>query len=437
MRAFDMVVYHVFPLGACGAPAANDATSTPVPRIRQVTERLDQIAALGANTLLLGPVWECEAHGYDTVDLSSVDRRLGTAADLVELAAAVHRRGMRLILDAVFNHVGRGFWAFQDVLGHGPDSAYCDWFHLDFAGRSPVGDAFSYEGWAGNYELVKLNVDNPAVREYLFAALDRWMADLGLDGLRVDAADDLSRDFLAELAEHCRELWPEAWLVGEMVKGDYREIAGPGMLDGATNYELYKSLWSAFVDVNQYEVAFALDRQFGAEGIYRGLPLLNFADNHDVDRVAGSLTEARHLYPLYGLLFTVPGIPSIYYGSEVGEAARRTHDDDSMLRPRFDAIVATQPDLALAIERFATVRAGLPALRRGDYRQIHVSSEQLAFARGLHGRSVLVAVNAAAHEAVLPVAERGEYWDHLNAEAVHVDGAVPVPSGWLRVLTRR
>jgi len=224
----------------------------------------------------------------------------------------------------VFHHTGRDCWIFQDIQSNGEASRYRDWYHLDFTRRSPWGDPFSYEGWAGHYDLVKLNLGNPLVLEHLFAAISSWVEQFDVDGLRLDAADRLDADFRSRVASHCRALKEDFWLMGEVVHGDYRQWVHEGGLCATTNYEAYRSLWSARNDKNYFELSYSLNRQFGQDGIYRGLDLYSFADNHDVDRVASTLKDPRHLYPLYLLLLTMPGIPSLYYGSEWGIAGRRT-----------------------------------------------------------------------------------------------------------------
>lgn len=438
MWADDAFVYHVYALAACGAPQVNDGTSAPVPRLDVITRRLDDLAGLGVTALLVGPLFESTRHGYDTVDYFRVDRRLGDDATLVELSSQASRRGIRLVLDAVLNHVGRDFWAFRDVIEHGTASRYASWFHLDPAGSSPLGDAFGYEGWAGNYELVKLDVDRPEVREHLFAAVTHWITTFDVAGLRLDAADVLSEDFLDALAAHARSIRKDVWLVGEIVHGEYNEMTAPGRLDAATNYELYKSLWSAHLDRNYHEVAYALNRQYGPKGIYVGRAHLTFADNHDVDRVASSVADPAHLYPLYGLIFTTPGVPSVYYGSEWGVQARRSSTSDHALRPAIDDLDPERPELADAIRRLARLRADHPVLRHGSYEQLHVAAEQLVFARRDGVADLVVAVNAS-HEAVqVPIralAQAVVLQDVLNGEEVTLKrGRVSVPPTWLRVL---
>ena len=162
--------YHLFPLGSTGAPTRNDLASAPSDRLKALHDWLPYLQGLGVNALLLGPVLESSAHGYDTADLYTVDRRLGSNDDLKAFVTACHARGLRVVLDAVFHHVGRDFWAFRDVQTHGAASPYRDWFFLDFSGHSPVGDPFSYEGWDGHFDLVKLNTAHPDVREHLFGA---------------------------------------------------------------------------------------------------------------------------------------------------------------------------------------------------------------------------------------------------------------------------
>ncbi|HEX8272841.1 MAG TPA: alpha-amylase family glycosyl hydrolase [Longimicrobiaceae bacterium] len=448
--ADDAVFYHVYPLGMCGAPERNDLASAPVPRLAQLHDWIPHLRELGVNALYLGPVFESTAHGYDTADYYRIDRRLGDSGTLAELAAALHAAGIRVVLDGVFHHVGRDFWAFRDLREKGERSAYRDWFAgMDFGRRSPAGDAFAYEGWRGHHDLVKLNLRNPAVREHLFGAVRSWVDAWGIDGLRLDVAEDVDPEFLRELARFCRGLRADFWLLGEAIHGDYRRLAGGAMLDSATNYELYKGLYSSHNDRNYFELAFSLNRQFGEGGIYAGLPLYAFADNHDVSRVASALREPAHLYPLHALLFTVPGVPSVYYGSEWGIAGAKRGGDDRPLRPALrlaDARrAAPHPDLAAAIARFARIRHGSRALRRGTYRQLHVASEQLAFARQIDGETVAVAVNAAAEPAKLdlpaPVPDGTTLTDLLSPkDKVVVSGGrlrVEVPPRWARILSTR
>lgn len=398
--ANESIFYHIYPLGFCAAPAHNDFNSAPINRLDKVNLWLPHLRELGVNALYLGPLFESTAHGYDTADYYHVDRRLGTDADLRTLAAEIHSAGMRLILDGVFNHVGRDFWAFRDVQQHLQASAYLDWFaDLRFDGpRSPYGDPFTYQGWSGNYDLVKLNLQNPAVRQHLFGAIHAWVTDYGIDGLRLDAADCLDLDFLRELHSFTRSLRPDFWLLGEIVAGDYRIWANAEMLDSVTNYECYKGLYSSLAEKNYFEIAYSLNRQFGPEGLYRGLPLYAFADNHDVNRVSSNLPDPALLYPLYCLLFTMPGVPSLYYGSEWGLTGRRTPYDDRMLRPALDLRSlnrkSPEPDLPTAITRLISLHQGSAALKYGDYQQIYVSHEQLAFLRRSAGETLLVVLNA-------------------------------------------
>jgi glycosidase len=444
--AADAVFYHVYPLGLCGAPATNDFSSEPVERLAKLTGWLAHIRDLGCNALLLGPVFESSAHGYDTADYWHVDRRLGTDETLRSLVESCHAAGLRVVLDGVFNHVGRDFWAFRDVLAKGPASPFAGWFAgLSFEGRSPYGDRFSYEGWAGHFDLVKLNLAHPEVRAHLLDAVRSWILDFDIDGLRLDAADSVNLGFLRELSAWCRSIQPDFWLVGEVVHGDYRRWANAETLDSVTNYEAYKGLWSSLADHNYFEIAHSLEREFGSGGLYEGLALYNFVDNHDQDRVAGKLGETRLLYPLYLLLFTMPGIPSIYYGSEWGLQAKRLPGDDGPVRPALSLedgpSLGCAPDLAAAIGRLASVRDGSAALRVGSYRELHVASEQFAFARELDAETVVVLLNAAATAAQLtvPTPFDGDWRDLLNGGTVRSSGGnlrVDVPPFWGCVLAR-
>lgn len=445
--AQDAFFYHIYPLGFCAAPTRNDFRSAPVQRLEKLYAWLPHLKKLGANALYLGPLFESSAHGYDTANYYHVDRRLGDDAALITLIQRLHEEGIRVILDGVFNHVGRDFWAFRDVRQNGERSAYCSWFQgLNFSGQSPYGDPFIYEGWNGNYDLVKLNLQEPAVREHLLGAVRGWVERFDIDGLRLDVADCLDLSFIEALHTFARALKPDFWLMGEVVHGDYRNWVSPARLDSVTNYECYKGLYSSFVDRNFFEIAYSLNRQFGPDGIYRDLPLYAFADNHDVDRVASSLRNPAHLYPLYCLLFTMPGVPSLYYGSEFGLTGKRTPQDDSALRPSLDLAAlqgnSPQPDLAAAISRLAEMRSRLLPLKYGDYRQIFANHEQFVFARSYACETVYVAINASDQPVSVSFdtddQNRSSLFDQLNgSEPVRVSSGkcqVSLPPCWARIL---
>ena len=356
--AHDSIFYHIYPLGLCGAPQRNDFRSRAIPRLEQLYDWIEHLQNLGVNALWLGPVFESSVHGYDTVDYFQVDRRLGYNQTLSQVVSALHQNGIRVILDVVFNHVGRDFWAFRDVREHNERSAYRDWFQdLNFGKRSPFGDPFAYTGWNGHYDLVKLNLRNPAVKDHLFRAAEKWIREFDIDGFRLDAADCIDIGFLKELAAFCRSIRSDFWLMGEVVHGDYRKWANPETLDSVTNYVCFKGLYQSHVDRNYFEIAYTLNRQFGERGLYCDMPLYNFADNHDVNRVASNLTNPAHLYTLYCLLFTIPGVPSIYYGSEWGIQAIKQNGDDWALRPQLDLTMLSQTgpqaDLVKTIARLA------------------------------------------------------------------------------------
>ncbi len=269
------------------------------------------------------------------------------------------------------------------------------------------------------------------VKDHLFQAIRQWVREFDIDGLRLDVAENLDKQFLRELSAFCHGLRADFWLMGEVVQGDYNGWANQEMLDSVTNYECYKGLYSSLVDKNYFEIAYSLKRQFGPDGLYRGLNLYNFADNHDVDRVASSLRDPKHLYPLYCLLFTMPGIPSIYYGSEWGLDARRTPKDDRPLRPCLDlnTLLANspQPELPAAILRLVRIRLESPALRYGDYNELFVAPEQFAFSRNAGDETILVMLNAASTDASMdiPVSlpQGAHLMDLLNpGDEFHVEG---------------
>lgn len=391
MWAYESVFYQIYPLGFCGAPFENDGVLTP--RIRKVINWIPHIKNLGANAIYFSPVFESDTHGYNTRDFRKIDVRLGTNEDFADVCQALHKEGIKVVLDGVFNHVGRGFWAFQDVLEKRWDSPYKDWFHISFDGNSNYNDGLWYEGWEGNYDLVKLNLCHPDVKQHIFDSIRSWVEEFDIDGLRLDVAYCLDENFVRELRAFCDGLKPDFFLVGEMLHGDYNRLMNDSMLHSATNYECYKGLFSSFNSMNMFEIIHSLLRQFGPENwtLYRGKHLLCFVDNHDVSRIASNLTNEQHLPLIYALCFGMPGIPCVYYGSEWGAKANKSEGDPA-LRACFDAPV--ENDLTAWISKLAAAKKASNALNYGDFRSVVLTNRQCIFERKTDSERVLVAINA-------------------------------------------
>ena len=391
MWAYESVFYQIYPLGFCGAPFENDGVLTP--RIRKVIDWIPHIKNLGANAIYFSPVFESDTHGYNTRDFRKIDVRLGTNEDFADVCQALHKEGIKVVLDGVFNHVGRGFWAFQDVLEKRWDSPYKDWFHISFDGNSNYNDGLWYEGWEGNYDLVKLNLCHPDVKQHIFDSIRSWVEEFDIDGLRLDVAYCLDENFVRELRAFCDSLKPDFFLVGEMLHGDYNRLMNDSMLHSATNYECYKGLFSSFNSMNMFEIIHSLLRQFGPENwtLYRGKHLLCFVDNHDVSRIASNLTNEQHLPLIYALCFGMPGIPCVYYGSEWGAKANKSEGDPA-LRACFDAPV--ENDLTAWISKLAAAKKASNALNYGDFRSVVLTNRQCIFERKTYSERVLVAINA-------------------------------------------
>ena len=400
----NAVIYQIYPLGLCGAPRQNDGVQAH--RILRVKEWAAHIRELGATCVLFNPVFESDAHGYDTRDYNRLDCRLGTREDFQQVCAALHEAGLKVMLDGVLNHVGRGFWAFRDVQEKKWDSPYKDWFHISFDGDTGYHDGFWYEAWEGCYELVKLNLKNPAVREHLFDAIRGWVRDYDIDGLRLDVAYCLDLDFLAALRELANTVKPEFVLMGETLHGDYNRWMNDRACHAVTNYECYKGLYSSFNTGNMHEIAYSLNRQFGNEPwcLYTGKHPMSFLDNHDVTRIASILTDKNCLKPAYGLLFGMPGVPAVYYGSEWGIEGEKKSGDDA-LRPAIET--PEHNDLTDWITALAGARTASPALCNGSYRNILVQPKQLIFERCCGDDRVLVAINA----------DSQPYHAHFDAQA--------------------
>ena len=421
MWAYNSIFYQIYPIGFCGAPVHNDGVC--VPRIRKLMDWSEYLQTLGVDSILLNPIFESDNHGYDTRDFKTIDCRLGTNEDFKEVCEDLHKHNVKIVLDGVFNHVGRGFWAFKDVQEKKWDSPYKDWFHISFDGNSCYNDGFWYEGWEGHFELVKLNLQNPAVVDYLMECVKYWIDEFDIDGLRLDVAYSLDHNFMRRLRSYTQELKPDFALIGEVLFGDYNIIVNDEMLHSCTNYECYKGLYSSFNSMNMFEIAHSLHRQFGSDQwcIYRGKHLMTFVDNHDVTRLASILTNKKHIPLAYGLLMGMPGIPCLYYGSEWAKQGEKAPDNDYALRPCFEE--PKPNELTEFIKKLIRVRQESDALCNGAYKNVVIQNHQLVFERCSEKERVIVAINAADYPYTANAGElNGTAADLLTGETVTMNG---------------
>ena len=419
----EAVFYHIYPLGLSGAPKHNDY-GKPVSRIRTLIPWIDHMREIGCNALYIGPLFESVGHGYETTDYRKLDSRLGTNEDLKAFVDLCHEKEIHVIFDGVFNHTGRDFFAFKDIQKNREKSAYVDWYcNVNFWGNNEYGDGFSYDNWGGFNLLAKLNQKNPAVRDYICDVIRFWVSEFDIDGIRLDAADVLDFDFMHALRQTADEVKPDFWLMGEVIHGDYNRWTADGMLHSVTNYVLHKALYSGHNDHNYFEIAHTLQRLrgMGCKGLY------NFADNHDVDRIMSKLDDAANFTPVHILLYTLPGIPSLYYGSEFGIEGKKARGSDDPIRPALDLAdyedaVSKNPCTEL-IAALGKVHRETPQLSYGDYQELLLTTERFAYARTLDGKDVIVAVNNVSEdfEADLSAAS-ASYVGALSGETVTSKG---------------
>lgn len=418
----EAVFYHIYPLGLIGAPKQNPY-GEPVHRLKKIIPWIDHIKEIGCNAIYIGPLFESVGHGYETTDYKKLDSRLGTNEDLTEFVKECHEKGIRVILDGVFNHTGRDFFAFQDIKQNRENSQYKDWYcNVNFSGNNEYNDGFSYENWGGYNLLVKLNQKNPAVRDYICDVIRFWVSEFDIDGIRLDAADVLDFDYMKALRGVANEVKPDFWLMGEVIHGDYNRWVNEGTLHSVTNYQLHKALYSGHNDHNYFEIAHTVKRLYGMGGI----KLYNFVDNHDVERIYTKLNNKAHFTPVHILMYTLPGVPSIYYGSEFGiEGKKEAYSDDS-LRPALNLddykdAVKTNPCTGL-IAALGKIRQENPALSYGDFNELVLTNRQYAFSRNYNGVSVVVAVNNDDNGADLELAagNAGQYIGLLSGNKVDV-----------------
>ena len=433
----EAVFYHIYPLGLTGAPKQNPY-GEPISRLNTLLPWISHIKEIGCNAIYIGPLFESVGHGYETTDYKKLDSRLGTNEDLTNFVAECHKQGIRVILDGVFNHTGRDFYAFQDIKHNREHSQYKDWYcNVNFWGNNSFNDGFSYENWGGYDLLAKLNQHNPAVKDYICDVIRFWVSEFDIDGIRLDAADVMDFEYMKALRHVANEVKPDFWLMGEVIHGNYSRWANEGTLHSVTNYMLHKALYSGHNDHNYFEVAHTIKYVSGMVG--NKLNLYSFVDNHDVERIYTKLKNKEHFLPVHVMLYTLPGIPSLYYGSEFGIEGRKERFSDDSLRPALnyedykDAVKTNSCTKLIAA--LGKIRQNTPALMYGDYKELELQTTRFAYARILDGKSVIITVNNADNEVSmdLQAGNSAEYIGALTGEKVSVNGGriqVRVPANF-------
>ncbi len=424
----EAVFYHIYPLGLTGAPKQNTYQEVEH-RLNTLLPWIEHIKNIGCNALYIGPLFESVGHGYETTDYKKLDSRLGTNEDLKNFVSECHKAGIKVIFDGVFNHTGRDFFAFKDIKENREASSYRDWYcNVNFYGNNEYNDGFSYDNWGGYNLLAKLNQHNPAVRDYICDVIRFWVEEFDVDGIRLDAADVLDFNYMQALRRVANEVKPDFWLMGEVIHGDYTRWVNEGTLHSVTNYTLHKALYSGHNDHNYFEIAHTVKRLQDMGG--NKLKLYNFVDNHDVERIYTKLNNKKHFVPVHILMYTLPGVPSIYYGSEFGIEGRKERFSDDSLRPalsyeEYKNAVDTN-ECAKLIAALGKLRQKLDIVSYGDFKELVLTNCQYAFSRNLNGKSVLVTVNNADNDANLnlPAGSSAEYIGALSGVKIKANGGM-------------
>jgi len=414
----EAVFYHIYPLGLLGAPEFN-GHGAPAHRLRELKDWIFHMKDCGFNALYLGPCFSSGSHGYDTEDYRKVDERLGDNEDLKELVRMCHEEGIRVILDGVFNHTGRGFFAFRDLKEYREGSRFRNWYcNVNFWGTNSYDDGFSYDNWGGHDLLPKLNMYEPEVRNYHFDTVRFWVSEFDIDGLRLDAADVLDQNFMRELRGLTDSLKEDFWLMGEVIHGEYNRWVNDGALHSVTNYALHKALYSGHNDHNYFEIAHTKKRQRDM-GLGDNARLYDFVDNHDVERIMTKLNDKRHFLPVHVLLYTLPGIPSVYYGSEFGLEGKKENGSDAPLRPALtlEHITPQENECLQIIRTLGKIYREQPALCYGGYREAALTTTKYAFTRG----DLLVTVTNSDAEEYFDLDLNGSYVGAIHGRKVTSD----------------
>lgn len=395
------VFYHMYPLGMTGAPLENNPDTPVVHRFEELDKWVPHMRDLGCTALYIGPLFESSSHGYDTRDYRLTDRRLGDNEDFIHFVKLCHQAGIQVVVDGVFNHTGREFFAFRDIQEKREHSPYCGWYRgVNFGWDSPFHDGFGYEAWQGHYELPCLNLQNPEVKQYLFDVIRYWVDTFDIDGIRLDCANVMDFQFMKEMRTATAPMKNDFWLMGEVIHGEYSRWVNDEMLHSVTNYELHKSLYSGLNDHNFFEIAHNVRR---LQNI--GARLYTFLDNHDENRIASKLKEKAHLPLAWLLLYTLPGIPSVYYGDEWAMEGVRTRDSDRALRPAISMENGQKLDCELTelIRQLGHIHTEHECFHGGQYQELLLTNRQYAFSRSSENSLTITAANSDDGESTLSI----------------------------------
>ncbi|MCP4634335.1 MAG: alpha-amylase, partial [candidate division Zixibacteria bacterium] len=397
--AKNAIIYHIYPIGFFGAPKFGRDETAVIERLINIRSYYNHFKELGINVVQFGPIFESVSHGYDTIDYMKIDHRLGTNDSFKQIITELHDMGIKVMVDGVFNHVSREFDSFKDVQIHREESWRKHWHYIDFSKNSPHDDGFDYKNWEGYYSLVKLNLQENDVKNYIFSVAEYWLKEIGIDGWRLDVAYLIGSDFLREFRKACKNAKPDCLLIGEMIHGPYTKWIGPELLDAGTGYQIYKSIWSAINSSNMHELKSVIERSFHQEwGLFKDTTLINFLGNHDSTRIRSILKEDRFLYPALLYLFTTNGIPKIYYGDEIGVLGVKTDTSDDDVRKPMPSSTEEWPSMGKEIfqntKKFIQIRKNNHALTHGSITPVHADPTTLAFIRRSSQQTILVVINS-------------------------------------------
>ncbi|SPM36653.1 Glycosidase [Mycobacterium rhizamassiliense] len=420
--------WQVYPLGFVGAFPTPEGSAPPEPgehRLRRLVDWFDHAIALGASGIALGPIFASRTHGYDTTDHYRIDPRLGDDDDFDYVIAEARRRGLRVLLDGVFNHVGAEFGMHRDA-EH--DDAAARWF------RGRPGRFHTFEGHGG---LITLNHQNPEVVDYVVEVMTHWLRR-GVDGWRLDAAYAVPQQFWATVLPMVRESFPDAWFVGELIHGDYAGVVEAARFDSATQYELWKAIWSSLNDGNFFELDWGLQRH---AALLDSFPPLTFVGNHDVTRIASQLERPEHLAHALVIMLTIGGVPSIYAGDELGfrGVKEERFGGDDAVRPEFGSPPVPLDDFGTEVWGLHQYLVGLrrrhPWLHAARTTSVRLTNRHYVYTTRNGDDALLVALNIDDEPLHLALPELGTARAQVLAGSSAppqelVDAVVVEPHGW-------
>lgn len=434
LQSNNPILYHIYSLGFCGCPEINPIALPkhtanqiqPVHRLSKIRDYYAHFQELGINIIYLGPIFESCTHGYDIIDYFTIDRRLGTNELLKEIINELHSLNIKVIIDGCFHHVSRLFPQFVDLRHHHQQSTYLDWFFdVNFSQNTEWNDGFSYRCYENLSELPIINFDHPSVQQLFFQVADFWINQMEIDGWRLDVAYKFTPKQWQPFCQHCYALQSDCFIYGELVEHEYDKYINSQTFQSATNYQFYQNAWQSIAQKNYYQLADFIDYQ---KNKYSNFELVTFTGSHDTNRLHTQMYHPELINQYYTLLFTMPGIPSVYYGDEINLVgiADNLNNNIRQPMPNLNSLSPSHQQTINLIKHLGEIRRIVkPSISQLAIDQV---TQRYILYHYYHNPQISIFINSYTYPTSIDSDEislSGSYLNLTNQETINIDQSSP------------